>query len=102
MLVQWCTEVQYHALNGKGDISFELTRRAGNPTLSADDIVNYFETKKGSFDFVLLALEDDANSSSCHDAKIHVGEDGEKVLKELMISEKPKFVLVFKRCKLNK
>jgi len=56
-----CTEVQYHAFNGKGDISFELTKRAGNPTLSADNIVNYYLKKQGSFDFVLLALEDTAH-----------------------------------------
>jgi len=76
-----CTEVQYHALDGKGDISFELTRRAGNPTLSADDIINYYEKRRGSFEFVLLALED--THSPCHDAKIYVGEDGEKMFKEI-------------------
>jgi len=80
-----CTEVQYHAFNGKGDISFELTKRAGNPTLSADDIVNYYLKKKGSFDFVLLALEDTASTS--HEAKIYKGEDGKNALTSLMKAE---------------
>jgi hypothetical protein len=83
-----CAEVQYHALDGKGDIAFELTRRAGNPTQSADDIINYYEKRRGSFEFVLLALED--THSPCHDAKIYVGEDGENMLKKLMISEETK------------
>ena len=77
-----CTEVIYHALNGKGRLAFELTRRAGHPTLSADDIVGYHLAHPDSFDFVLLALED--ATSSCHEAKIHVGEDGRAVLAELM------------------
>ncbi|KAL7525961.1 hypothetical protein ACHAWF_001583, partial [Thalassiosira exigua] len=80
-----CTEVQYHSFNGKGGLSFELTKRAGNPTLSADDIVNYHLTKPGNFDFVLLALED--KDSSCHDAEIYVGEDGKGMLADLMKSE---------------
>ena len=80
-----CTEVQYHAFNGKGDISFELTKRAGNPTLSADDIVNYYLKKKGSFDFVLLALEDTASTS--HEAKIYRGDDGKNALAKLMNAE---------------
>ena len=81
-----CTEVQeYHAFNGKGDISFELTKRAGNPTLSADDIVNYYLKKQGSFDFVLLALEDTASTS--HEAKIYQGEDGKNALTGLMKAE---------------
>ena len=80
-----CTEVQYHAFSGKGDISFELTKRAGNPTLSADDIVNYYLKKKGSFDFVLLALEDSASTS--HMAKIYKGEDGKNALTSLMKAE---------------
>lgn len=80
-----CTEVQYHAYNGKGQLAFELTKRAGNPTLSADDIVNYYLARPDSFDFVLLALED--TESSCHDAKIYLGDDSKNVLIDLMTSE---------------
>lgn len=82
-----CTEVQYHAFNGKSGLSFELTKRAGNPTLSADDIVNYYLTKPGSFEFVLLAVED--TESTCYDAKLYIGDDGDGVcvLTELMKAE---------------
>ena len=80
-----CTEVQCHAFNGKGQLKFQLTRRAGNPTLSADDIVNYYLANEGSFDFVLLVLED--GDSSPHDARIYAGDDGRNVLVNLMTSE---------------
>ena len=80
-----CTEVQYHAFNGKGQLAFELTKRAGNPTLSADDIVNYFLTKPGSFKFVLLAIED--KDSESYEAKVHFGDDGKDILNDLMKSE---------------
>ena len=79
-----CTEVQYHAFNGKGQLHFELTKRAGNPTLSADDIVNYYLTKQpGSFDLVLLAIED-PNLDSNHDAKVYYGDEGKDILTKLM------------------
>ncbi len=80
-----CTEVQYHAFNGKGQLAFELTKRAGNPTLSADDIVDYYLTKPGSFEFVLLAIED--TESECYDAKVYYGDDGKERLNNLMKSE---------------
>ena len=82
-----CTEVQYHAFNGKGQLHFELTKRAGNPTLSADDIVNYYLTKEpGSFDLVLLAIEDPDLGSS-HDAKVYYGDEGKNTLTKLMKEE---------------
>lgn len=80
-----CTEIQYHAFQGKGQLSFELTKRAGHPTLSADDIANYYLAKPESFDFVLLALED--MNSSQHDAKVYVGDDGKDALIDLMKGE---------------
>ena len=79
-----CTELQYHAFNGKGQLHFDLTKRAGNPTLSADDIVNYYLTKQpGSFDLVLLAIED-PNLDSNHDAKVYYGDEGKDILTKLM------------------
>ena len=35
-----CTEVVYRAYEGIGDVQFELTRRAGRWTLSAEDLLN--------------------------------------------------------------
>ena len=35
-----CTEVVYRAYEGIGDLHFELTRRAGRMTLSAEDLIN--------------------------------------------------------------
>ncbi|KAL9184990.1 hypothetical protein ACHAXT_002767 [Thalassiosira profunda] len=81
-----CTEVQYHAFNGKGNLEFELTKRAGHPTLSADDIVNYYLNIPDSFDFVLLALQN-ADLPSSYLAKIHVGDEGKTALAGLMRSE---------------
>jgi len=81
--MQVCTEVIYRALNGKGGIRFELTTRAGHPTLSADDVVNYhLETGGDHFNFLLYAEEDpDAGG---HRARVLVGDAGAKRLQALM------------------
>lgn len=80
-----CTEVIYRALHGQGPIKFELTRRMGIPTLSADDIINGFlnaESGKKPFDFVLLAERDKSAEGSA--AVVHTGEKGFKRLRALM------------------
>lgn len=80
---QVCTEVIYRELDGKAGTRFSLTERAGHPTLSADDISNYYlESTPPAFDFVLYAEEDLASVG--HDAKILVGATGAARVKELM------------------
>jgi hypothetical protein len=55
---QCCTEVIYRALHRHGPIRFNLTKRMGLWTLSADDIVQYYLSSDNSaFDFVLYAEE---------------------------------------------
>ncbi len=80
---QVCTEVIYRAINGKGEIDFDLTERAGHETLSADDIANYhLEPATNAFDFVLL-VEPDPNSSE-NAAQVFTGTKGEARLRTLM------------------
>jgi hypothetical protein len=80
---QVCTEVIYRAINGKGEIDFELTVRAGHETLSADDIANYhLESAADAFDFVLL-VETDPDSKD-KGALVYTGAEGEAKLKTLM------------------
>ncbi|MGI9289680.1 MAG: hypothetical protein ACR2QG_00225, partial [Gammaproteobacteria bacterium] len=82
---QVCTEVIWREIDGKGNISFVLTERAGNPTLSADDIVNYYlQSELPAFEFVLYAEE--AADSDEHAAVVKVGEEGKKSLQSLMDS----------------
>lgn len=67
-----CTEVIYHCLNGKGGINFPMKKRLGMPTLSADDILNYYLKEPGAqFDLVLLAEKDPKKSGN--EGVIHVG-----------------------------
>ena len=51
-----CTEVVYRAYQGVGDIEFELSYRAGRPSLSAEDILMLVKTDK-FFDIVALLSE---------------------------------------------
>ena len=80
---QVCTEVIYRALEGKAGIHFELVKRAGNPTLSADDIVlHYLGSRPATFDFVLFAEEDRDHAD--RRALIWQGAAGEERLREQM------------------
>ena len=80
---QVCTELIYRAIQEKGGIEFKLTNRGGHPTLSADDMVNYYlVSKPQKFDFLLYA-EEDPNGNS-HVAKLWVDPLGEIRLAELM------------------
>jgi len=54
---QVCTEIIYRSYNGIEDIQFELTKRAGVMTLSADDIL-HFALESGQMEFILLAVEE--------------------------------------------
>jgi hypothetical protein len=54
---QVCTEIIYRAFNGVGGIEFQLRKRVGNMTLSADDICNNaLETSQ--MDVIALIVED--------------------------------------------
>jgi len=80
---QVCTEVIYRAIDGKADISFALTERAGHPTLSADDIVNYYLNKaRDKFEFVLYAEQDPARTD--YQARVLTGAAGQQRLQELL------------------
>ena len=82
---QVCTEVIYRAIDGKAEIDFELTVRAGHETLSADDIVLYFlNDKPAAFELVLYAEEDPDGSD--HAALILTGKAGVDRLEDLMRS----------------
>jgi hypothetical protein len=86
---QVCTEVIYRALNGKSDIAFTLTARAGHPTLSADDIVLYHFATPGHFEILAYAEQDpDRNDQG---ARIWTSRPAEQRLKERMAAdgEKP-------------
>jgi len=86
---QVCTEVIYRAIDGKGEIDFDLTVRAGHETLSADDIANYYlEAPVDAFDFLLLA-ESDPDSKD-HAALVYTGAAGEDKLRALMAEAKEK------------
>ena len=83
---QVCTEVVYRALDGKGPIDFTLVKRAGHPTLSADDIANNYLAAPGkAFQFVLFA--DETPESPEHHARILTGEVGTTRLNELMAAQ---------------
>lgn len=81
-----CTEVIYHTLNGRGRIQFPMVQRFGMPTLSADDILNYYLTKPGeAFDLVFLGAPDP--SASGHEGVVLVGEDATSRLRALLAGE---------------
>ncbi len=84
---QVCTEVIYRALDGKGGITFTLTKRAGHETLSADDIVRYhIASESRLFELVLFAEEN--QDAQHHEAVILEGSEGERRIKALMANIK--------------
>jgi hypothetical protein len=84
---QVCTEVVYRALDGKGSVKFTLVKRAGHPTLSADDIANNYLASPGkAFEFVLFA--DELPGSPEHRARILTGETGMARLTDLLSAQK--------------
>jgi Permuted papain-like amidase enzyme, YaeF/YiiX, C92 family len=84
---QVCTELVYRAYNGKGNLSFSLTKRADRETLSADDIVHYYLGKDPeAFSLVLLAVENP--ESKDHQAEILAGKKGFEALSPLMEEHK--------------
>jgi len=79
---QVCTEVIYRALNGKSQIDFKLTSRAGHPTLSADDIVLYHFATPGHFKIMAFAEEDPDHGD--HRARVWTGTAAEQRLRARM------------------
>ena len=80
---QCCTEVIYRELNSRGLFNFDLIKRMGTLTLSADDILEYYVKQEYKpFDIVLYARKD--RLSRGNRAKIYTGDDGLKQLKKLM------------------
>jgi hypothetical protein len=67
-----CTEVVYRSFEGIGGISFELTRRAGRLTLSAEDLLQKSMVRNG---FTTLSVFCPAISD-----KIHYGADADGIL----------------------
>ena len=85
---QVCTEVVYRALDGKGGIRFALTSRAGNPTLSADDVVHYhFSTGGEHFEIILFAEEDSDFDDGR--ARLWPGEAGARRVEQRMSAASP-------------
>jgi hypothetical protein len=78
-----CTELIYRCLNRQGPISFELVRRMGRHTLSADDICNNALKKKDSA-FKLVALAEPDKSSGRNSALLYTGDSGRSRLTEIM------------------
>jgi hypothetical protein len=84
---QVCTEVIYRALQGQAGFAFELKPRGGNPTLSADDIVeHHLAERPGRLDFVLLAEKDPDTDEQA--SRILIGEAGARRLRALMGEER--------------
>ncbi|MGD9157754.1 MAG: YiiX/YebB-like N1pC/P60 family cysteine hydrolase [Desulfobacteraceae bacterium] len=80
---QCCTEVIYRALNSRGIYNFDLIKRMGTLTLSADDILEYYVKQEYKpFEIVLYARKDRFKRGNR--AKIYTGDEGLRLLKKLM------------------
>ena len=77
---QVCTELIYRSYSGLSEIQFDLTKRAGVMTLSADDIC-YFALESEQIDFILLAMEDKKNPG---EAMLLTEKNGISALREMM------------------
>ncbi|NLD38499.1 MAG: hypothetical protein GX654_16690 [Desulfatiglans sp.] len=78
-----CTEVIYRALNSRGEYNFDLVKRMGTLTLSADDILEYYvRNEYRPFDVMVYAEKD--HSADGNTASLYKGDKGLKQLKRLM------------------
>lgn len=73
-----CTEVVYRSYDGVGQISFELTRRAGRLTLSAEDLV--------AMSLGRVHFEPVAAFTPDHGAELAAGEEAEALLRRTQLS----------------
>jgi hypothetical protein len=79
---QCCTEVIFRSLNSRGMYDFDLVKRAGVLTLSADDILEYyFDQENKPFDIVLYAQKDGFFAGN--KAKLFSGDEGVTQLEKL-------------------
>ena len=76
-----CTEVVYRALNHRGKVRFELSKRGGHYNLSADDILRTHLSSKGAFDLVFLVTP---NGDGDNSARILRGRNAERKLIQLL------------------
>ena len=78
-----CTELLYRGFNNRGAIRFDLKRRLGRATLSAEDVIRTALAGLGSaFEFVCLVSENPLGNS--HDAELLCGEAGCDALRQLL------------------
>lgn len=77
---QVCTELIYRSYNGLGHIQFDLKKRAGVMTLSADDVAR-FALNSGETEFILVAVEDEKHPG---EAVLLTGHDGVSALHEMV------------------
>jgi hypothetical protein len=86
---QVCTEVVYRAFNGRGEIRYALTERAGNPTLSADDIINAaLGSEAAAYEVIVFADVDPDGEDQA--ARVLVRQSATDALVELMNSTNKK------------
>jgi len=79
---QCCTEVIYRSLNGQEPFRFDLVKRMGIPTLSADDICQTMLLEEESpFELVFLAVKDEKQKGN--HAVVLRGEEALAMLKSL-------------------
>jgi len=71
-----CTEVVYRSFDGVGGIGFELTRRAGRLTLSAEDLIRMAQDHRG--------FEVEAVFSPTFDAHVTHGTAASELLRQTM------------------
>ena len=77
---QVCTEIIYRSYNGLGKISFPLTKRVGNMTLSGDDICHY-AIHSGQLKIIAFIDEDTKKPGTPF---ISTGDDAQSILRNLL------------------
>jgi hypothetical protein len=77
---QVCTEIIYRAFNGIGNLEFQLTKRVGNMTLSADDVCNN-ALETGQMDVIALIVEDKFRPNR---ARLVTDHTSREILKKLL------------------
>ena len=71
-----CTEVIYRSFDGLGGMTFELTRRAGRLTLSAEDLIGMAQRQHG--------FQVETVYSPTYESRVTVGSDANELLRVTM------------------